>query len=103
MGPQNYGILLRRYENYPESIENFRKAKEIWPPYCENDYWEGASLLNMGRYEEAIDILKEAVKCKYTRAKAFEALHALFQIRLSQPNEDSAVSTEWFVSLLLLS
>lgn len=74
-----------------------RRPRRVWPPYCEVDYWTGASLVNLGRFQEAINILKDNLECKYSRLKSFEVLNLLFQGRIKDSPDDTAVSAEWFV------
>ena len=74
---QNVGIVHRRYERWGEAIREFRLARQLWPDYCEVDYWEGLTLLQSGQREEGIDLLRKAVNCKYTTAKAMVVLKAV--------------------------
>ena len=44
----NAGILARRHLDHTGALLHFRKAQALEPGYCEPDYWQGVTLINMG-------------------------------------------------------
>lgn len=71
------GIVHRRYARWEEALQEFRIARQLWPDYCEVDYWEGLTLLQYGRREAGVSFLRQAVACKYTTAKAMAVLRSV--------------------------
>jgi len=71
------GILLRREEKWMQALDSFVHARKRAPDYCETDYWIGLTYLNgnMG-VPQALEALKEGVKCKYTKVMAGKPLTA---------------------------
>eukprot|EP00011_Vannellida_sp_DIVA3-517-6-12_P007541 CAMPEP_0114607818 /NCGR_PEP_ID=MMETSP0168-20121206/2259_1 /TAXON_ID=95228 ORGANISM="Vannella sp., Strain DIVA3 517/6/12" /NCGR_SAMPLE_ID=MMETSP0168 /ASSEMBLY_ACC=CAM_ASM_000044 /LENGTH=430 /DNA_ID=CAMNT_0001818697 /DNA_START=24 /DNA_END=1312 /DNA_ORIENTATION=+ len=77
---ENLGIVHRRYERWDLALEEFRKARELWPDYCEVDYWEGITLLQSGKGVEAVPFLRQSLGCKYTAAKALAVLQEVLHV-----------------------
>lgn len=81
------GIFFYRRGRYVEAAEQFRKAIERAPGLVNAHYNLGATLMNLGKYNEAEQVLMESLKLRAT-APAFNNLGA---IRAYQRRDAEAV------------
>jgi protein O-mannosyl-transferase len=76
----NQGIMAMDRKNFTQARFHFRRAREIEPMHCELDLqhgilaWEDKKDPN-----EAVKNFKLALDCIYTRVKAVENLHTIYQ------------------------
>ncbi len=95
----NYGLLLKKAKKYPEAIPIFEKAKELNPDYLPN-YSELAHVYSLlGRYEEAEQEFKAALKEEkfpnfrqkmftlLNRAENYRAWAGAFKVRDDYPHQ----------------
>ena len=98
----NNGILARRYEDWTGAIAHFRRAEEIEPGYCEPTYWIGITKacakrarpscssaadalslqVNQNKLDEGMQLLVEALDCKWVAVEAAKVLQQARSLRL---------------------
>ena len=75
---------LRTQAKYDHAVQNYNKAAQIyktyklWKPYIQSQNGNGDALARMGKYKEAIDILKQALQTckKYQLERSPEVAHS---------------------------
>eukprot|EP00026_Physarum_polycephalum_P002836 Phypoly_transcript_02845.p1 GENE.Phypoly_transcript_02845~~Phypoly_transcript_02845.p1 ORF type:complete len:801 (-),score=117.52 Phypoly_transcript_02845:36-2438(-) len=92
---QNVGILHRRSQSWTQALEAFAHARSIEPNYCELDYWDGITYLNMGKTEEALKHLLKSVDCMYTQAQAVTALNKIYNILITSSQNNTLYLLDW--------
>ena len=89
----NNGILARRTQDWPAALRHFRRAAALEPEqYCEPQYWEALTLINVGHFAQGEQMLVDALDCKWVAVPAATALHTVLSTRLAEtPNDVDAL------------
>jgi len=111
----NNGIIARRYENWTGAIAHFSRAQEIEPGYCETTYWIGITMVrclcaearlhcclqtgifqvNQNKIDEGMQLLVDALDCKWVAVEAAKVLQQIITARLTaQPADVKALLAE---------
>ncbi|EGC38732.1 hypothetical protein DICPUDRAFT_53154 [Dictyostelium purpureum] len=92
----NVGILYRRTKQWDKSLEHFERAKEILPEYCDVDYFYALTLINKyGDYEKARPYLMKSMGCRYSQAKALEAINEIMNFMMQSNSNNPKLYSDW--------
>jgi len=86
-----HGIAAGRTGRYEEALQHFASARNITADYCDIHYYEGLSLINLGRLAEGEAALEAALDCTGFPRGAEAAAGMLLQrteARLAESPED---------------
>lgn len=76
----NQGIMAMDRKDYQSAQRHFARAREIEPLHCETDLQLGLIAWQDSKDPNAaVKHFKDAIGCIYTKAKAVENLHAIYQ------------------------
>lgn len=74
---ENLGIVDNRHLRFHQSHERFKRAREIWPNFCDVDMWRAKSLVGLEQYEEALQVASGCIDCRFSMTQCYELAQSL--------------------------